>query len=157
MQDITICVRHFKTNLCAINPIPAMVHQCASWETCANRDPTTVGHLKVGAETIAEMLDSFVESMSWKMWISIPIPKHEAHIMIFVGCHPGVTFNTGRIQKHVAVVKAPCTDAMASGCTLRCWCCYESEIGANNAVGCIYSVSRMRGMVLQYLFVYMSG
>jgi Di-sulfide bridge nucleocytoplasmic transport domain len=43
-----------------------MVHQCASWETCMNRDPTVVGRAKVGAEMIAEVVNSFVEPISWK-------------------------------------------------------------------------------------------
>ncbi|KZP18061.1 hypothetical protein FIBSPDRAFT_933663 [Athelia psychrophila] len=46
VQDITKCAMHYKTNLCAINPIPAMAHQCASWDPCANQDPTIVGGLK---------------------------------------------------------------------------------------------------------------
>lgn len=46
--------------------MPALVQQCGKWDTCMNRDPTIVGRAKVGAETIAEVLDGFVQPISWK-------------------------------------------------------------------------------------------
>jgi len=66
VQDIAMCASQYKSNLCASNPIPAMIHQCATWETCMNRDPTIVGRAKVGAEMIAEVVNGFVEPISWK-------------------------------------------------------------------------------------------
>ncbi|KAF8887710.1 Di-sulfide bridge nucleocytoplasmic transport domain-containing protein [Infundibulicybe gibba] len=66
VQEIAICALQFKNNLCASNPIPAMAQQCGSWQTCMNRDPTVVGRAKVGAELIAEVVNGFVEPISWK-------------------------------------------------------------------------------------------
>ncbi|EKM60451.1 uncharacterized protein PHACADRAFT_82283 [Phanerochaete carnosa HHB-10118-sp] len=66
VQEIAQCIMHFKTNLCATNPIPAMAYQCGQWETCMNRDPTKVGRARVGAELIAEVVNGFVEPISWK-------------------------------------------------------------------------------------------
>ncbi|GJE94203.1 di-sulfide bridge nucleocytoplasmic transport domain-containing protein [Phanerochaete sordida] len=66
VQEIAQCAIHFKSNLCATNPIPAMMHQCGQWETCMNRDPTKVGRARVGAELIAEVVNGFVEPISWK-------------------------------------------------------------------------------------------
>jgi hypothetical protein len=66
VQEIAMCALQHKNNLCASNPIPAMVQQCANWETCMNRDPTIVGRAKVGAEMIAEVVNGFVEPISWK-------------------------------------------------------------------------------------------
>lgn len=43
-----------------------MLRQCGVWETCMNRDPTKVGRAKVGAELIAEVVNGFVEPISWK-------------------------------------------------------------------------------------------
>lgn len=71
MQEIAICTLQYKTNLCATNAIPAMTQQCANWETCMNRDPTIVGRAKVGAEMIAEVVNGFVEPISWKALVSI--------------------------------------------------------------------------------------
>lgn len=61
-----MCALQFKNNLCATNPIPAMAQQCGSWEACMNRDPTVVGRAKVGAELIAEVVNGFVEPITWK-------------------------------------------------------------------------------------------
>ena len=60
----------YRNNLCATNPIPAMAQQCGIWETCMQRDPTVIGRAKVGAELIAEVVNGFVEPISWKTLVS---------------------------------------------------------------------------------------
>ncbi|KAF8168350.1 Di-sulfide bridge nucleocytoplasmic transport domain-containing protein [Crassisporium funariophilum] len=69
IQEISMCTTQYKNNLCAVSPIPAMIQQCANWETCMNRDPSVVGRAKVGAELIAEVVNGFVEPISWKTLI----------------------------------------------------------------------------------------
>ncbi|KAK2462103.1 hypothetical protein APHAL10511_006566 [Amanita phalloides] len=71
VQEITMCALQHRNNLCTVNPIPAMIQQCSNWETCMNRDPTVVGRAKVGAELIAEVVNGFVEPISWKTLIFI--------------------------------------------------------------------------------------
>ncbi|EIW86322.1 hypothetical protein CONPUDRAFT_44919 [Coniophora puteana RWD-64-598 SS2] len=66
VQEIALCASHYKNNLCATSPIPAMIRQCGAWETCMNRDPTVVGRARVSAEMIAEVVNGFVEPISWK-------------------------------------------------------------------------------------------
>jgi len=66
VQEIGVCAAQYKNNYCQTNQIPAMTHQCAAWETCMNRDPTTVGRARIGAELIAEVVNGFVEPISWK-------------------------------------------------------------------------------------------
>ncbi|OCB89243.1 hypothetical protein A7U60_g3610 [Sanghuangporus baumii] len=66
LQEISTCAQLYKQNLCATSPIPAMLHQCATWETCMNRDPKVVGRARVGAEMLAEVVNSFVDPISWK-------------------------------------------------------------------------------------------
>lgn len=66
VQDIAACAAHYKANLCETNPIPAMLHQCGVWRTCMDRDPSKVGRAKVVAEMIAEVVNGFVEPISWK-------------------------------------------------------------------------------------------
>lgn len=66
VQEITQCASLYNLNQCSINPVPAMHRQCSIWETCMNRDPTKVGRAKVGAELIAEVVNGFVEPISWK-------------------------------------------------------------------------------------------
>ncbi|KAF9560198.1 hypothetical protein CPC08DRAFT_636885 [Agrocybe pediades] len=70
IQEISVCAVHYKDNRCAEgNIIPAMIQQCSNWEACMNRDPSVVGRARVGAELIAEVLDGFVERISWKTLI----------------------------------------------------------------------------------------
>ncbi|KIK70332.1 hypothetical protein GYMLUDRAFT_32336 [Collybiopsis luxurians FD-317 M1] len=45
---------------------PALVHQCGEWELCMNRDPTKIGRARIGAELIAEVVNGFIEPISWK-------------------------------------------------------------------------------------------
>ncbi|KAL0577395.1 hypothetical protein V5O48_004590 [Marasmius crinis-equi] len=68
VQEIAGCALQYKNNNCA-SPIPAMIHQCGLWETCMNRDPTKVGRARVGAELIAEVVNGFVEPITWKTLI----------------------------------------------------------------------------------------
>ena len=71
VQEIGVCAAQYKNNYCETNQIPAMTHQCAAWETCMNRDPTTVGRARIGAELIAEVVNGFVEPISWKTLVSM--------------------------------------------------------------------------------------
>ncbi|KAG6333965.1 hypothetical protein ID866_5116 [Astraeus odoratus] len=71
VQEIGVCASQYKNNFCDTNLVPAMAQQCAAWETCMNRDPTTVGRARIGAELIAEVVNSFVEPISWKTLVSI--------------------------------------------------------------------------------------
>ncbi|KZT24672.1 hypothetical protein NEOLEDRAFT_1163117 [Neolentinus lepideus HHB14362 ss-1] len=73
MQEIASCAIQYRNNLCETNPIPAMAHQCATWETCMNRDPNKVGRARVGAELIAEVINGFVEPISWKTLIFVVV------------------------------------------------------------------------------------
>lgn len=75
VQEIGVCASQYRNNLCETNPVPAMTRQCAVWETCMNRDPTTVGRARIGAELIAEVVNGFVEPISWKTLVSIPSRK----------------------------------------------------------------------------------
>jgi hypothetical protein len=70
VQEIGMCATQYKNNLCESNPVPAMIQQCASWKTCMDRDPTIVGRARVGAELIAEVVNGFVEPISWKTLVS---------------------------------------------------------------------------------------
>ena len=56
----------YAQNLCATTPIPAMLAQCAAWEACIARDPRVVGRARVGASVLAEVVNGFVEGISWK-------------------------------------------------------------------------------------------
>ena len=46
--------------------IPAIESLCNEWQKCMLRDPKEVGRLKVGAETLAEVLNKLVDPLSYK-------------------------------------------------------------------------------------------
>ena len=70
VQDIRICADEYKKNNCEANQIPAITHQCVAWEICMNRDPTVVGRARVGAGLLAEVVNGFVDPLSWKTLVS---------------------------------------------------------------------------------------
>ena len=71
-QEIASCAVQYRQNLCAESPIPAMLSQCSAWEACMNRDPSVIGRAKVSAELLAEVVNGFVEPISWKTLVSFP-------------------------------------------------------------------------------------
>lgn len=48
-----------------------MEKACVAWEKCMNRDPTVVGRARVSAETFAEIINSFIEPISYKTMVCI--------------------------------------------------------------------------------------
>lgn len=42
-----------------------------------NRDPTVVGHAKVGAEMFAGVISGFVDELSWKTIVSSSYSVHQ--------------------------------------------------------------------------------
>ncbi|KAJ1907142.1 hypothetical protein LPJ71_004125, partial [Coemansia sp. S17] len=46
--------------------VPGMESACNYWDTCMHRDPTKIGRAKVSAETLAEIINGFIEPISLK-------------------------------------------------------------------------------------------
>ncbi|KAJ2004468.1 hypothetical protein GGI04_002599 [Coemansia thaxteri] len=67
LAEIAACSKQYADNRChpALR-VPAMEHACAAWDACMHRDPTTVGRAKVSAETLAEIINGFIEPISLK-------------------------------------------------------------------------------------------
>jgi hypothetical protein len=74
-QEISACAAHYRANACASGSVPAMAAQCAAWEQCMARDPSRVGRARVGAELVAEVVNGFVEPISWKTLVRAPPPR----------------------------------------------------------------------------------
>ncbi|EAU93327.2 nuclear membrane protein [Coprinopsis cinerea okayama7 len=66
VQEIAMCATRYTDNGCATTRAPDLLHKCAEYEACMNRDPTTLGRARISAELIAEVINSFVEPISWK-------------------------------------------------------------------------------------------
>ncbi|WFD49392.1 hypothetical protein GLX27_004072 [Malassezia furfur] len=67
LGEIAACSSAYETNRCGTDlQAPALAEACATWQRCASRDPTVVGRARVTAETFAEILNGFVDAVSWK-------------------------------------------------------------------------------------------
>lgn len=73
VQEMAVCSKEYLENRCAPGTrVPAMEKACLAWEKCMNRDPTVVGRAKVSAETFAEIINSFIEPISYKTMVFSP-------------------------------------------------------------------------------------
>ena len=71
-EQIATCAHRYEINKCfpLSQRVPALARQCADWELCMQKDPSGVGRARVVAETIGEVINSFVEPISWKTLVS---------------------------------------------------------------------------------------
>ncbi|KAJ8325244.1 hypothetical protein O5D80_006188 [Batrachochytrium dendrobatidis] len=69
-QQIALCSKSYYENKCMPGQrVPAMYQACTEWEICMSRDPKDIARLKVGAETLAEILNKLINPLSYKTMI----------------------------------------------------------------------------------------
>lgn len=67
LNDIHECAQKYLTNGCeSPRRAPALGSLCDSWQVCMDRDPAKIGHAKLSAATMATIINSFIEPISWK-------------------------------------------------------------------------------------------
>ncbi|RAK94886.1 putative nuclear envelope protein Brr6 [Aspergillus ibericus CBS 121593] len=67
LAEMAACAKSYVDNRCAGGDrLPALETVCENWERCMNRDPAKVGRAKVSAHTMAVIINSFVDPISWK-------------------------------------------------------------------------------------------
>lgn len=72
MSEISQCSKQYIENRCSPElRVPAMEKACLAWESCMKRDPSVVGRAKLSAETFAEIINGFIEPISYKTMIFI--------------------------------------------------------------------------------------
>lgn len=74
LAEMTLCAKNFVENRCGGEDgkrLPALEVVCDNWERCMNRDPQGVGRAKLSAHAIAEIVNSFVEPISYKTMVSL--------------------------------------------------------------------------------------
>ncbi|KAK9462023.1 Di-sulfide bridge nucleocytoplasmic transport domain-containing protein [Lipomyces oligophaga] len=65
--EISQCSKDYLSNHCTPDRrAPYMEALCATWQKCMSRDPNDVGRASVSAETVADILNSFIERISYK-------------------------------------------------------------------------------------------
>ncbi|EPQ31782.1 uncharacterized protein PFL1_01114 [Pseudozyma flocculosa PF-1] len=70
LSEITACAASYAANRCGTEmQAPALAAACLNWERCSARDPAVVGRARVTAETFAEILNGFVDVVSWKSMV----------------------------------------------------------------------------------------
>lgn len=75
LAEMSACTKNYIDNRCAGNArLPALETICSNWELCMNRDPNAVRRAKLSARTFAEILNSFVEPISLKTMVRLPLP-----------------------------------------------------------------------------------
>ncbi|KAJ5513842.1 hypothetical protein N7463_003394 [Penicillium fimorum] len=67
LADMAVCTKNYIDNDCGRSSrAPALETICENWERCMNRDPAKVGRAKVSAHTMAIIINSFIDPISWK-------------------------------------------------------------------------------------------
>eukprot|EP00762_Andalucia_godoyi_P002378 ANDGO_02668.mRNA.1 Nucleus export protein brr6 len=67
LTQIGECQRQWRENRCDDpNRPPVLATTCALWEQCMRRDPRMVARTRISAETVATIINSFVEPLSTK-------------------------------------------------------------------------------------------
>ena len=92
LAEMAACAKDYVDNQCAGGKrLPAMEAVCENWERCMNRDPAKVGRAKLSAHTMAEIINNFIDPISWKaivgffFFFSTPhSPSSDAYISIII-------------------------------------------------------------------------
>ncbi|KAL3430953.1 Di-sulfide bridge nucleocytoplasmic transport domain-containing protein [Aspergillus tetrazonus] len=67
LAEMAACAKDYVDNRCGGGDrLPALETVCGNWERCMNRDPAKVGRAKVSAQTMAIIINSFIDPISWK-------------------------------------------------------------------------------------------
>ncbi|KAK9477675.1 Di-sulfide bridge nucleocytoplasmic transport domain-containing protein [Lipomyces japonicus] len=69
---IAACNKNYIANRCMGDQrIPHVEEACNEWEKCANRDPYAISKVKITAETLAGIVNGFIEPISYKAMLFI--------------------------------------------------------------------------------------
>lgn len=70
-QEIEHCTTEYNTNNCwPLSKRTKFLEQpCIEWERCMARNPNLLSKSKIGAETFAEVMNGFVDLISWKTMV----------------------------------------------------------------------------------------
>ena len=126
LQEIKACASMYADNYCADKPSPIIVHQCHEWKTCMERDASIVGRTKLLAELIGEVINSFMEPITWRTLVNLARPlAMTAAYLHRTGIHDHVPLDGHLLCQHPACVlpRTPCTGQQPVGAsTDACRC-----------------------------------
>ncbi|BGO94103.1 hypothetical protein NBRC10512_002874 [Rhodotorula toruloides] len=70
-SEIVQCAKAYVDNFCQEKRMPALARQCVEWEECMNKEVVVVGKTRVVAETLAEVVNGFVDVISLKTMLFV--------------------------------------------------------------------------------------
>ncbi|ESZ93077.1 hypothetical protein SBOR_6552 [Sclerotinia borealis F-4128] len=74
LNEMASCAKQYAENRCEPSMrLPALETVCNNWETCMTMDPNSVGRARISAKTFAEILDSFIQPISYKAMIFVAL------------------------------------------------------------------------------------
>lgn len=72
LAEMAACKDRFLLNRCgAADRAPALEEVCNNWALCMSRDPDHVKRSHLSASLFAEILNGFVDHLSWKAMVSL--------------------------------------------------------------------------------------
>lgn len=73
LSEMAHCAKQYAENRCEPSMrLPALETVCNNWEACMTMDPNSVGRARISAKTFAEILDSFIQPISYKAMVNSP-------------------------------------------------------------------------------------
>ena len=77
LAEMAACKDRFLINRCgAHDRAPALEDVCNNWALCMSRDPANVRRSHLSASLFAEILNSFVDHLSWKAMVRLSSCQH---------------------------------------------------------------------------------
>ncbi|QSZ37297.1 hypothetical protein DSL72_009391 [Monilinia vaccinii-corymbosi] len=74
LSEMAHCAKQYAENRCEPSMrLPALETICNNWESCMTMDPNSVGRARISAKTFAEILDSFIQPISYKAMIFVAL------------------------------------------------------------------------------------
>ncbi|KAB8296154.1 hypothetical protein EYC80_008941 [Monilinia laxa] len=74
LSEMANCAKQYAENRCEPSMrLPALETVCNNWESCMTMDPNSVGRARISAKTFAEILDSFIQPISYKAMIFVAL------------------------------------------------------------------------------------
>lgn len=70
LSEIENCRKQYVANRCD-QRVPAIEAACSAWEACMQRNPTLVSRARLSAETFAEIIEGFIEPISYKTMVFV--------------------------------------------------------------------------------------
>lgn len=75
LETMSRCADNYVSNKCASGDrLPALKDLCMNWDQCMSQDPDKVGRAKVSAQTMAMIINSFIDPISWKAFVRLTPP-----------------------------------------------------------------------------------